>query len=138
LFLGAYQGSLDLLLVVGVIKGLVRPGNPKIKTMVKMSMAHVPEAKQAAVRITTTTQTRTEAGSGSGKETRQEENKGWAMEVSRGKDAGREEAEMEDGMLELDMDEEDAVKSSHVLGIAVFYSKKSYNPQYLFSDMINA
>jgi hypothetical protein len=30
------------------------------------------------------------------------------------------------------------VESSKVLGIAVYYSRKSYNPQILFSDMITA
>jgi hypothetical protein len=30
------------------------------------------------------------------------------------------------------------VESSMVLGIAVYYSRKSYNPQILFSDMLTA
>jgi hypothetical protein len=49
----------------------------------------------------------------------------------------KKEADLEEGMLKLDFDEEDTVKASHVMGIAMFYSWKSYNPQYLFADMIN-
>jgi hypothetical protein len=30
------------------------------------------------------------------------------------------------------------VETSKVLGTVVFYSRKSYNPWFLFSDMINA
>jgi hypothetical protein len=41
-------------------------------------------------------------------------------------------------MLELELDEDDIVETSKVLGTTVFYSRKSYNPQYLSSDMINA
>jgi hypothetical protein len=41
-------------------------------------------------------------------------------------------------MLELDLDEEEAELSSKHMAIAVFYSRKSYNPRYLFSDMMAA
>jgi hypothetical protein len=44
----------------------------------------------------------------------------------------------EEDMLELELDEDDIVETSKVLGTTVFYSRKSYNPQYLSSDMINA
>jgi hypothetical protein len=40
--------------------------------------------------------------------------------------------------LMIDIDGEDVVEASRVLGIAVYYSRKSYNPQFLFSDMISA
>jgi hypothetical protein len=66
-----------------------------------------------------------------------EESKDWTVAVYKGSDAVREEAELEEDMLELELDEDDTVKTSKVLGIAVFYSRKSYNPQYLSSDMIN-
>jgi hypothetical protein len=41
-------------------------------------------------------------------------------------------------MLELDLDEEDVVQFAQLLGLAIFYSRKSYNPQVLISDMISA
>jgi hypothetical protein len=66
-----------------------------------------------------------------------EESKDWTVAVYKGSDAVREEAELEEDMLELELDEDDTVKTSKVLGIVVFYSRKSYNPQYLSSDMIN-
>jgi hypothetical protein len=66
-----------------------------------------------------------------------EESKDWTVAVYKGSDAVREEAELEEDMLELELDEDDTVKTSKVLGIAVFYYRKSYNPQYLSSDMIN-
>jgi hypothetical protein len=66
-----------------------------------------------------------------------EESKDWTVAVYKGSDAVREEAELEEDMLELELDEDDTVKTSKVLGIAVFYSRKSYNPQYLSLDMIN-
>jgi hypothetical protein len=34
--------------------------------------------------------------------------------------------------LEFDLDEEEAVHASKLLAIAVFYSRKSYNPQSIF------
>jgi hypothetical protein len=34
----------------------------------------------------------------------------------------KKEADLEEGMLKLDFDEEDTVKASHVMGIAMFYS----------------
>jgi hypothetical protein len=64
--------------------------------------------------------------------------KDWAVEVYKGdKEGNFQGADQEDG-IEIELDEEEAVESSRVLGIAVYYSKKSYNPQVLFSDMINA
>jgi hypothetical protein len=64
--------------------------------------------------------------------------KEWAVEVYKGdKEGNFQGADQEDG-IEIELDEEEAVESSRVLGIAVYYSKKSYNPQVLFSDMINA
>jgi hypothetical protein len=40
--------------------------------------------------------------------------------------------------VELDLDEVEAEISLKFLAIGVFYSRKSYNPKYLFSDMLNA
>jgi hypothetical protein len=62
----------------------------------------------------------------------------WAMEVYKGEMSGQEEAAMEADMIELDLDEEEAEVQSRVLAIAVFYSRKSYNPRVLFADMIAA
>jgi hypothetical protein len=49
-----------------------------------------------------------------------------------------EEAAMEEGMLELDLDEEDVVENSKFMGIVVFYSIKSYNPHNILPNMISA
>jgi hypothetical protein len=43
-----------------------------------------------------------------------------------------------DDILELDLDMEEAELSTKHLAIAMFYSRKSYNPQILFADMLKA
>jgi hypothetical protein len=65
-----------------------------------------------------------------------EEIKDWAVEVYKGPPKGKEQPEVPEEDFEIEFDEEEALESK-VLGIAVFYSQKSYNPQILFSDMIN-
>jgi hypothetical protein len=62
----------------------------------------------------------------------------WAVEVYKGKAADDEETEIDDGMLELDLDEDEAVEEAKLTGIAVYYSRKSFNLQALFSDMLQA
>jgi hypothetical protein len=61
------------------------------------------------------------------------------MEVYKGDDldqtAGGTEKE---GMLEFDLDDEEMTLVSEVMAIAVYYSRKSYSPQFLFSDMVKA
>jgi hypothetical protein len=71
------------------------------------------------------------------KENLHEESKDWAVEVYKGSTKGKAQVEEQTDELEIKLDEEDAVETSKVLGIAVLYSRKSYNPQLLFSDMIN-
>jgi hypothetical protein len=44
----------------------------------------------------------------------------------------------EEELLELDLDVVEAKISLKYLAIGVFYSRKSYNPKYLFLDMMNA
>jgi hypothetical protein len=41
-------------------------------------------------------------------------------------------------MLVFDLDDEEIGSASEVMAIAVFYSRKSYSPQFLFSDMLKA
>jgi hypothetical protein len=41
-------------------------------------------------------------------------------------------------MLEFDLDEEESALVSDVMAIAVYYSRKSYSPQFLFADMVKA
>jgi hypothetical protein len=63
----------------------------------------------------------------------------WAMEVYRGqRRILKEEVEDDDCIPELNLDEEDTVQVCKVLATIVFYSRKSYNLQYLFSDMLKA
>jgi hypothetical protein len=67
-----------------------------------------------------------------------EDRKDWAIEIYQGSRANAKGEDDEEGMLELDLDEEEAELSSKHMAIAVFYSRKSYNPRYLFSDMMAA
>jgi hypothetical protein len=64
--------------------------------------------------------------------------KDWALEVYQGKSTREEEAGIEDAILEPELDEEEAIETSRVMGIAIYYSRKSFNPKILFSDMIHA
>jgi hypothetical protein len=62
----------------------------------------------------------------------------WALEVYKGSAKGKTPQEEHEGGVEIELDEEEVVESLRVLGIALFYSRKSYNSQFLFSDMIGA
>jgi hypothetical protein len=75
---------------------------------------------------------------GTNKENLNMDCKNWAVEVYKGSSKGKASIEEHEDEIEIDIDEEDVVEVSRVLGIAVFYSRKSYNPQFLFSDMISA
>jgi hypothetical protein len=66
------------------------------------------------------------------------DSKNWAVEVYKGSSKGKDLVEEHEDKLMIDIDGEDVVEASRVLGIAVYYSRKSYNPQFLFSDMISA
>jgi hypothetical protein len=68
----------------------------------------------------------------------QDQNVGWALEVYKGENSGKDAEAMEAEMLELNLDEEEAEIQSKVLAIAVFYSRKSYSPHVLFVDMLVA
>jgi hypothetical protein len=61
-----------------------------------------------------------------------------ALEIYKKKVILDDEAEIEDGMLELDLDEDEVVEVAEQVGIAVYYSRKSLNPQILFLDMLQA
>jgi hypothetical protein len=61
-----------------------------------------------------------------------------AVELYKGPPKSNEKLEETEEDFEIELDEEEALESSKVLGIAIFYSWTSYNPQILFSDMINA
>jgi hypothetical protein len=67
-----------------------------------------------------------------------EDRKNWAMEVYQGTDQADEGSAAMEGVLEFDLDEEEAEQVSKYLAIAVHYSRKSYNPQALFADMLAA
>jgi hypothetical protein len=59
------------------------------------------------------------------------------MEVYQGNNGDDLLKEVEKDILELDLeDEEEELAKSH-LAIAIFYSRKSFSPHYLFSEMIN-
>jgi hypothetical protein len=69
----------------------------------------------------------------------QGEDKSWAMEVYKGDDLDQKmSGTEEEGMLEFDLDDEETTLISKVMAIAVYYSRKSYSPQFLFSDMVKA
>jgi hypothetical protein len=65
--------------------------------------------------------------------------KGWEMEVYRGDHVRKKEVhQMDADILEFDLDEEDSIHMLKALTIDVFHSQKSYNPQFLFSNMLKA
>jgi hypothetical protein len=66
------------------------------------------------------------------------EGRSWALEIYKGHTEEDDQHTQEDGILELDLDEEEAEILVRNLAIGVFYSRKSYNPKYLFTDMLNA
>jgi hypothetical protein len=67
-----------------------------------------------------------------------DKSKAWAMEVYKGKEPTKAEKGQEEDVLELDLEEGEAEVETKFIAIAVYYSQKSYNPKYLFSDMLNA
>jgi hypothetical protein len=66
------------------------------------------------------------------------DSKNWVVEVYKGSSKGKDPVEEHEDELMTDIGKEDVVEASRVLGIVVYYSRKSYNPQFLFSDMISA
>jgi hypothetical protein len=56
----------------------------------------------------------------------QEGQEDWAMKNYKGKALDEEEDKIEDSMLELDVDKEEATERSKVLGIVVYYLRKSF------------
>jgi hypothetical protein len=55
---------------------------------------------------------------------------GLVLQSSLGQEENKAEAWEKDDMLELDLDEEEAKILSKCMAITIFYSRKSYNPQY--------
>jgi hypothetical protein len=77
--------------------------------------------------------------SGPNQNNMQAQTKRWAMEVYKGVDTSQTATEIEDeGILEFDLDEEETALASEAMAIVVYYSRKSYSPQFLFSDMVKA
>jgi hypothetical protein len=62
----------------------------------------------------------------------------WALEIYKGRTGEDDQHTQEDDILELDLDGEEAEISVRNLAIGMFYSRKSYDPKYLFTDMLNA
>jgi hypothetical protein len=64
----------------------------------------------------------------------------WAMEVYKGTienhNQGKEDGD--EGILEFDLEEEATQEAPRLLAIAVFFSRKSFSPKFLFSDMLKA
>jgi hypothetical protein len=73
-----------------------------------------------------------------GHEANVKDRKNWAMEIYRGK-AHEDGANLaKDEVLEFDLDEEEAEQAAKCLAIAIYYLRKSFSPQSLFSDMLAA
>jgi hypothetical protein len=68
----------------------------------------------------------------------QEDHRSWAMEVYQACKEEDQLDEAEEDILELDLDEEEEEVSRKHLAMAVYYSRKSFNPKYLFEDMLRA
>jgi hypothetical protein len=61
------------------------------------------------------------------------------MEVYVGEKLDQQEGEdMDEDILEFDLDEEEAELALKAMAIAVYYSRKSFNPHVLFTDMAAA
>jgi hypothetical protein len=60
------------------------------------------------------------------------------MEVYKGKGVDEDKVEKNDDMLEIELNEEEAELVAKFLAIAIFYSRKSYNLQVLYADIILA
>jgi hypothetical protein len=61
----------------------------------------------------------------------------WAMEIYKGKESANT-AVNEENILELDLEEEEAAIAAKNMAVVVCFSQKSYNPKFLFSDMLHA
>jgi hypothetical protein len=70
--------------------------------------------------------------------TRKDEKQDWIVDVYHGQASGSKRMEEDDDMLEIDLEEEGAEALSNCMAIAVYYSRKSYNPKVLLSDMLVA
>jgi hypothetical protein len=60
------------------------------------------------------------------------------MEVYKGMNQAESKDGEDEDVLELDLDKGKAEVGSKFTAIAIYFSQKSYNPKYLFSDMLNA
>jgi hypothetical protein len=60
------------------------------------------------------------------------------MEVYKGMNQAESKDGEDEDVLELDLDKGKAEVGSKFTAIAIYFSLKSYNPKYLFSDMLNA
>jgi hypothetical protein len=68
----------------------------------------------------------------------QDDHSNWAMEVYNARKEEELLREAEDGILELDLGEDEAELSQKHLAMAIYYSCKSYNPKVLIAEMLNA
>jgi hypothetical protein len=117
---------------------LINWGNPRAEAMVKRNIQSAAVMEGLGVNEGRKLE-QGQGSKGNGEPDDQHDgHESWDVEVYKGKVADDEEIEIEDGMLELDLDEDEAVEEVKLVGIAVYYSRKSFNPQVLFSDMLQA
>jgi hypothetical protein len=62
----------------------------------------------------------------------------WAMEIHKGKESIDAVVDEEEDILELDLEEEEAAIAAKNTAVAIFFSQKSYNPMFLFSNMLHS
>jgi hypothetical protein len=60
------------------------------------------------------------------------------MEVYKGKKQTKSKDGKDEDVLEMDLEEREAEVATKFIAVAVYFSQKSHNPKYLFSDMLNA
>jgi hypothetical protein len=113
-------------------------GNPKSIAMVKKNMLGLLVTRGGGPGPASATERGSSSRDGLLPEKQHEAQEDWAMEVYTGKAIDEAEGKIEEDMLELDLDEEAATEGSKFLGIVVYYSRKSFNPQIVFSDMMQA
>jgi hypothetical protein len=111
--------------------------NPNISLMGKPGKADSTGAKEAAMEDSKCMARDTGQSDQTSQGTGLERKEDWGLEIYKGNGSGVDEAAIDDGLLELDLEEE-VVEAAKGWGIAVYYSRKSFNPRVLFSDMLQA
>jgi hypothetical protein len=104
-------------------KSLIHMENPRDVPMAKKSYLEAVNPSERAVEEGSMAEQGESSKNRGNQLTLLENREGWALEVYQGKLRREEEAEIEDGILELELDEEEARETSLVMGVTPHVSK---------------